>query len=87
MHNWSNTTRSALISSAIRCVTVISVLSGRKPCTPMGSSGQRDSDDRGSIGEWVMILVMAVGIVLFIWSIAQPMLGQILRNALSKLFR
>lgn len=44
-------------------------------------------DDRGSIGEWVMILVMAVGIVLFIWSIAQPMLGQILRNALSKLFR
>ncbi|RIK09167.1 MAG: hypothetical protein DCC49_07210 [Acidobacteria bacterium] len=47
----------------------------------------RRGDDRGSIGEWVMILVMAVGIVLFIWSIAQPMLGQILRTALSKLFR
>lgn len=50
-------------------------------------SNRRAHDDRGSIGEWVMILVMAVGIVLFIWSIAQPMLGQILRNALSKLFR
>ncbi len=34
-----------------------------------------------------MILVMAVGITLFIWSIAQPLLGSILRNALGKLFR
>ncbi len=43
--------------------------------------------EEGSIGEWVMILVMAVGITLFIWSIAQPLLGSILRNALGKLFR
>jgi hypothetical protein len=34
-----------------------------------------------------MILVMAVGITLFIWSIAQPLLGQILRTALAKLLR
>lgn len=47
----------------------------------------RYRDDLGSIGEWVMILVMAVGIVLFIWSIAQPLLGSVLRSALSKLFR
>ncbi|MER3396202.1 MAG: hypothetical protein C4318_04220 [Acidimicrobiia bacterium] len=45
------------------------------------------SSEDGSIGEWVMILVMAVGITLFIWAIAQPMLGSILTRALSKLFR
>ncbi len=44
-------------------------------------------DENGSIGEWVMILVMAVGIVLFIWSVAEPLLASVLRNALSKLFR
>lgn len=49
-------------------------------------TGRRRGDE-GSIGEWVMILVMAVGITLFIWAIAQPMLGAILRRALGKLFR
>ncbi len=48
---------------------------------------RRRRGEEGSIGEWVMILVMAVGITLFIWSIAQPMLGSILRRALGKLFR
>ena len=49
--------------------------------------GRVPRSDEGSIAEWVMILVMAVGITLFIWSIAQPLLGQILRTALTKLLR
>lgn len=54
--------------------------------------GRRRGDRRlrgeeGSVAEWVMILVMAVGITIFIWSIAQPLLGRILRTALSKLLR
>lgn len=52
-----------------------------------GLRSRRRRGDEGSIGEWVMILVMAVGITLFIWAIAQPMLGSILRQALGKLFR
>lgn len=67
------------------CVlALVWIVTARTAPPPAGPSRR---DDRGSIGEWVMILVMAVGIVLFIWSIAQPMLGEILRNALSKLFR
>lgn len=67
------------------CVLALAWIASPRSVPPVPGRCRRD--DRGSIGEWVMILVMAVGIVLFIWSIAQPMLGQILRNALSKLFR
>lgn len=67
------------------CVNTLWWIAAARSVAPTVGHGR--SEDRGSIGEWVMILVMAVGIVLFIWSIAQPMLGQILRNALSKLFQ
>lgn len=67
-------------------VALAATLSDRKVWLRLIRRTHSQSDE-GSIGEWVMILVMAVGIVLFIWSLAQPLLGEILRNALSKLFR
>jgi hypothetical protein len=86
----------------LRCLHVLCGMTARrahsKASTPgsvaprkgrlFGRCGDRvPRSDEGSIAEWVMILVMAVGITLFIWSIAQPLLGQILRTALAKLLR
>lgn len=41
--------------------------------------------ERGSIPEWVMLLVMGIGVVLALWAIVQPSLGQIVTDALSRL--
>ncbi|MFM7617338.1 MAG: hypothetical protein ACKO72_07750 [Actinomycetes bacterium] len=41
--------------------------------------------ERGSIPEWVMLLVMGIGVVLALWAIVQPSLGQIVTNALARL--
>lgn len=42
-------------------------------------------DERGSIPEWVMLLVMGVGVVMALWAIVQPSLGDLVSNALEKL--
>lgn len=60
---------------------------GTRNPTVRGRRNPRSRGEGGSIAEWVMILVMAVGITIFIWSVAQPLLGRILRTALSKLLR
>ena len=44
-----------------------------------------DERERGSIPEWVMLLVMGIGVVLALWAIVQPSLGQIVTDALAKL--
>jgi hypothetical protein len=41
--------------------------------------------ERGSIPEWVMLLVMGIGVVLALWAIVQPSLGEIVTNALARL--
>jgi len=41
--------------------------------------------ERGSIPEWVMLLVMGIGVVLALWAIVQPSLGQIVTDALARL--
>jgi hypothetical protein len=46
---------------------------------------QRWSDERGSIPEWVMLLVMGIGIVMALWAIVQPDLTSIVSDALDKL--
>jgi hypothetical protein len=42
-------------------------------------------DDRGSIPEWVMLLVMGVGIVMALWAIVQPDIAQIVSDAFGRL--
>jgi hypothetical protein len=42
-------------------------------------------DERGSIPEWVMLLVMGIGIVMALWAIVQPDLAAIVSDALDKL--
>lgn len=44
-----------------------------------------DDPERGSIPEWVMLLVMGIGVVLALWAIVQPSLGDIVTNALGRL--
>lgn len=44
-----------------------------------------DDPERGSIPEWVMLLVMGIGVVLALWAIVQPSLGSIVTNALGRL--
>jgi hypothetical protein len=46
---------------------------------------KRFRDERGSIPEWVMLLVMGIGIVMALWAILQPSLSQIVTDALDKL--
>lgn len=42
-------------------------------------------DERGSIPEWVMLLVMGIGVVMALWAIVQPNLGEIVTDALNQL--
>jgi len=43
------------------------------------------ADERGSIPEWVMLLVMGIGVVMALWAIVQPSLGEIVTDALDQL--
>jgi hypothetical protein len=45
----------------------------------------RFTDERGSIPEWVMLLVMGIGIVMALWAVVQPDLTAIVTDALDKL--
>lgn len=42
-------------------------------------------DERGSIPEWVMLLVMGIGIVMALWAVVQPDIIGIVSDALDKL--
>ncbi len=44
-----------------------------------------ERDERGSIPEWVMLLVMGIGIVMALWAIVQPDLASIVSDALNQL--
>ncbi len=46
---------------------------------------ERLQDDRGSIPEWVMLLVMGIGIVMALWAVVQPDLSSIVTDALNRL--
>ena len=46
---------------------------------------ENDNGERGSIPEWVMLLVMGIGIVMALWAIVQPDLTEIVTNALGQL--
>ncbi len=43
------------------------------------------ASQRGSIPEWVMLLVMGIGVVMALWAIVQPDLAEIVSNALNRL--
>ena len=44
-----------------------------------------ERNERGSIPEWVMLLVMGIGIVMALWAIVQPDLASIVSDALDQL--
>ncbi len=44
-----------------------------------------ERNERGSIPEWVMLLVMGIGIVMALWAIVQPDLAAIVTDALNQL--
>ena len=41
-----------------------------------------ESDDRGDVPGWVLVVLMTTGLVTAIWTIAAPRLSSILRNSL-----
>ncbi len=44
----------------------------------------RLAEDRGDVPGWVLITLMTAGLVLVIWGIAGPALGEIFETALSR---
>ena len=52
--------------------------------TKSGTNEQNidDSDERGDVPGWVLVVLMTTGLVTGIWSIAAPKLTTILRNSL-----
>lgn len=40
---------------------------------------------RGSIPEWVMLLVMGIGVIMALWAVVQPNLVAIVTDALNQL--
>ena len=55
--------------------------------TPMNKGARMRvvRDERGSIPEWVMLLVMGIGIVMALWAIVQPDLTAIVSDSLNQL--
>lgn len=45
----------------------------------------RRDDERGSIPEWVMLLVMGIGIVMALWAVVQPDITSIVSDAFDQL--
>ena len=45
----------------------------------------RWGDERGSIPEWVMLLVMGIGIVMALWAVVQPDITSIVSDAFDQL--
>lgn len=45
--------------------------------------GRRLRDDRGDVPGWVLITIMTAGIVAVIWGVAEDLLRDLLRSALS----
>jgi hypothetical protein len=45
----------------------------------------RWGDERGSIPEWVMLLVMGIGIVMALWAVVQPDITAIVSDAFDQL--
>ncbi|MFW8745309.1 hypothetical protein [Mesorhizobium japonicum] len=41
-------------------------------------------DDTGDVPGWVLITLMTAGLVILIWGIAGPALGQVFQNALAR---
>lgn len=46
---------------------------------------RRWAGERGSIPEWVMLLVMGIGIVMALWAIVQPDITSIVSDAFDQL--
>ncbi len=42
-------------------------------------------EERGSIPEWVMLLVMGIGIVMALWAVVQPDITSIVSDAFNQL--
>ncbi|MCC6338521.1 MAG: hypothetical protein IT197_00920 [Acidimicrobiia bacterium] len=58
------------------------------PGRPGGGRARERLDprsERGSIPEWVMLLVMGIGIVMALWAVVQPDIIGIVSDALGKL--
>jgi len=53
--------------------------------TNRGARMRGARDERGSIPEWVMLLVMGIGIVMALWAVVQPDLTSIVSDALNQL--
>jgi hypothetical protein len=51
----------------------------------MQQQPDHERDERGSIPEWVMLLVMGVGIVMALWAIVQPDIAQLVSDAFGRL--
>jgi hypothetical protein len=46
--------------------------------------GARLRDERGDVPGWVLISLMTAGLVIAIWAIAGPALGEIFQSALAR---
>ena len=44
----------------------------------------RNSDDRGDVPGWVLITLMTAGLVVVMWAMAGPALGEVFNNAIDR---
>ncbi len=56
----------------------------RRPREVVHEAAGRERE-RGSIPEWVMLLVMGIGIIMAVWAVVQPDIVGIVSDALGKL--
>ena len=60
--------------------------SSRQKGSDMGAGMDRFvGDERGAIPEWVMLLVMGIGIVMALWAVVQPDITSIVSDAFDQL--
>jgi hypothetical protein len=44
----------------------------------------RDSSERGDVPGWVLITLMTAGLVVVMWAMAGPALGEVFNNAIDR---
>jgi hypothetical protein len=48
----------------------------------LGDRSREGADDRGDVPGWVLVTIMTAGLVVALWAIAGPKLGQLFSDAM-----
>lgn len=67
-----------------RVMTPVHMLGSRIGARLRRGAAQLHADERGDVPGWVLITLMTAGLVVLIWALAGPALGEIFERAIAQ---